>query len=98
METEKLKSRIPGIFHHNECHCALGDVPGLVPDTGNAWRLTTAEHSAEVIAESDGTVRVALHVPEPPPAAVAAEINSRLPGNLRYARRSGRAMLPAATL
>jgi hypothetical protein len=97
METEKLKSRIPGKFHHNGCYCPLDDVPGLIRDKGNVWRWATAEHSAEVVAEPDGTVRIALPVPEPPPA-VAVEINGRLPGNLRFATRHSRAMLLADTL
>jgi hypothetical protein len=98
MNTQKLKSRIAGLHHHNGHGSVLSKVPVLKPDPDTKWRWATVQHSAQVVAEPDGAVRVSLDVPEPPPATVAIEVNSRLPGNLRFAASANSSLLLADTL
>jgi hypothetical protein len=98
MNTQQLKSNITGLHHLNGLGSVLDNVPGLKPESGNKWRWATVQHSAQVVAEPDGAIRVSLDVTEPPPATVAAEINSRLPSNLRFAARASRSLLLADTL
>jgi hypothetical protein len=98
MNSQKVKSRIAGFHHDNGHDSVLDKVPGLKPEPENKWRWATVQHSAQVVAESDGAVRVTLDVAEPPPATVAVEVNSRLPGNLRFAACANRSLLLADTL
>jgi hypothetical protein len=98
MNTQKLKSRIAGLHHHDGHGSVLGNVPGLKPEPDNTWRWATVQHTAQVVAAADGAVRVSLDVAEPPPATVAVEVNSRLPGNLRFAARANHSLLLADTL
>ena len=76
----------------------LEGVRNMKSVSAHRWQWAIDGHVANVIAEADGSIRIALQLPEPLPGPAAIAVNYQLPGNLRFAARGRTSMLVADTL
>ena len=76
----------------------LEALPDMKSISTHGWKWTVDNHPVNVCTEADGSIRIALELPESVPAGAAMELNHQLPGNLRFATRGRTHVLLADTL
>src|SRR6186997_993629 len=98
MTIPQLNADLMPVHRDDLLRSCLEELPEMKSVSAHRWEWKIDENFANVDAEADRSVRIAVALRNVVPAGRALVVNDRLPGNLRYATYGRTPMLIADTL